>query len=186
MLLVSCVGLLTLTGCFGVDGQFKHLRDTVFAGTGVEYTVKSEIGLGSFVLGFARRIVSMSDDDDAEVAQDFLREIKGVQIGSYNLHHFDLPRDRVRSKALEIIAYMEENHYDSIIRNYEHGGANLVMVRVNPDNPEKVSDFVVLNFDKHELNIVQLRGDLAKMVDIAAREGDVPGVEEAIEENRSQ
>ena len=186
MLLVSFVGLLTLTGCFGVDGHFRQLRDMVFEGTGVEYTVDSEIGLGSFVLGLAKKIVSMSDDEDAEVAQAFLGEIKGVQIGSYNLQNFDLPKDRVRSKALEIIAYMNANNYDSIIRNYEGGGATLVMIRVSPEDPEKIIDFVVLNFDSHELNIVQLRGDLAKMVDIAAREGDVPGVDEAIEENRSQ
>lgn len=60
MLLVSFICMLTLTGCFGVDSQFRNLRDVVLEGTQVEYTVEAEFGIGSFILGLARRIVSMS------------------------------------------------------------------------------------------------------------------------------
>ena len=179
VLLVSLTCLLTLTGCFGVDGQFRHLRDTVLEGTQVEYTVDSEFALGSFVLGLARKIVSMSDDDDAQVAVDLMHEIKGIQIGTYNLKNFNLSRKEAHRKGMEIVDYMQQHNYDSIIRSFENNSISLVMVRVDPDNPEHVSDFVVLDFDHHEMNLIQLRGDLTAIVDITAREGEVPDSIEA-------
>ena len=184
VLLVSLACLLTLTGCFGVDGQFRHLRDTVFEGTQVEYTVESEFALGTFVLGFARRIVSMSDDGDAQVAIDLMKEIKGIQIGTYNLNDFRLTRSEAHRKAMEIVRYMQQHNYDSIIRSFENDSTSLIMVRTDPDNPERISDFVVLDFGHNELNLIQLRGDLTAIVDITAREGEIPDrIEASIEKH---
>jgi hypothetical protein len=186
MLLLSFVCMLTLTGCFGVDGQFRHLRDVVMEGTQVEYTIEAEFGIGTFFIGLVSRIVEMSDDEDAEIAQSLLKQIKRVQIGTYKLENFDLQKKDVHRKTMEIVAYMKQHEYDSIIRNYENGGASLIMVRMNPNKPDRISDFVVLDFDRNELNLVQLKGDLAEILDIAIQEGEVPGMEEAIEESFDQ
>jgi len=181
-LVVSACCLLTMTGCFGVDGQFKQLRNTVVEGANVNYEVDVEFGVGPMLIGIAKTVVSWSDEPDSEVAIDLLSEIKKVQIGVYQLDDFKLERSEVRARMLEMVEYMGRNGYDAIIRNYEDHGGSLIMVKSHFEHPEKVKEIVVLSFDPNELNIVQLRGNVNEIVDVAVREREVPGVEEVVEE----
>ncbi len=183
-LMVSALCFLSLTGCFGVDGQFKKLRNTVVEGAGVDYETEVEFGIGSVVLGLAKTVISWSDEADTEIALDLLRQIKKVQIGVYELQNFHLEKVDVRDRVLEIVGYMNSRGYDAIVRTYEDSGGSLIMVKSNPENFEKVKELVVLSFSSNELNIVQLRGDVNEIVDVAVREHEVPGVEEAVEESR--
>ena len=184
-LLVSVFLLLSMTGCFGVDGQFKRLRNSVVEGANVDYEVEVEFGIGPMLIGFAKKVVSWSDEPDSEMAVDLLDQIKKVQIGVYQLNDFHLERSEVRERVMEIVDYMGQNGYDSIVRNYEENGGNLIMVRCHPDAPEKVKEMVVISFDPSELNIVQLRGNVNELVDVAVREGEVPGIDEAVQESKS-
>jgi len=182
--LVSALCILSLTGCFGVDGQFKKLRNTVAGGAGVDYTTDTEFGIGSFVIGMAKTVVSWSDDHDADVAVNLLEQIDKVQIGVYEIQKFDLSKEDIRSRTAHLIEYMNSNGYDAIVRNYEDNGSNLILVKSNPKHPEKIREVVVVSFDPHELNIVQMSGDVNEIVDVAAREHEVPGVDDAIEETK--
>jgi len=181
-LLVSALCLLTMTGCFGVDGQFKKLRNNVVEGAGIDYHVEAEFGIGPMLIGMAKTIVSWSDDSDAEVAIDLLRQIQKVQIGVYQLEDFHLGKADVRDRIRSIVGYMSTNGYDAIVRTFEDSGGSLIMVRAFPENPDRVKEVVVLSFDMNELNIVQLKGDVNEIVDVAVREHEVPGVDEAVEE----
>lgn len=181
-LIVSVCCLLTMTGCFGVDGQFKRLRNTVVEGANIDYEVDVEFGIGPMLIGFAKKVVSWSDEPDSEIAVDLLSQIKKVQVGVYQLRDFQLDRSEVRDRMLEMVDYMGRNGYDAIIRNYEDNGGSLIMVKSHFEHPEKVKEVVVLSFDPNELNIVQLRGNVNEIVDVAVREREVPGVEEVVEE----
>lgn len=185
IILVSSFCLLSLTGCFDVDNQFKQLRGIVLDGTHADYTVEAEFGLGGFVIGVVQKIVGFAadDDEDARIVQSVLKEIKGIQIGTYKLNNYSFERTDVFSKMQGIISYMNGFDYDSIIRNYDVDGASLIMVRTSRDRPDRIREIVILDFGHNEMNLVQLKGDIANIIDVVIREKEIPGMDEALEKS---
>lgn len=185
-LVVSLFCLLSLSGCFGVDSQFVKLRSTVLDGTGASFEVEEEFGVGSFVLGIAKGILGFIEDKEEDpelaIAISLLDQIKGVQIGTYRLRDFDFDSDNMRGNAMEVVHYMNDRGYDSIVRSFEDDSVSLIMVRSNPKKPNKINELLVVDFSERELALVQLRGDVSEIVDIATREKEIPGMDEAIED----
>jgi hypothetical protein len=174
-LVVAAFFLVTMTGCFKVDGSFRQLRDTVVEGAGYTFTTESEFGIGSFVLGAARMVIRWADDGDAEEADALLQHVKGVQLGVYRLE--DTRRSLAQepgSGLKELISFLDGRGYDAIVRSYHADGGSLILVRCEGKQRDQVKELIVVSIEASELTVVQLRGNVNEIVAFVAREHEVP------------
>ncbi|MCG8528156.1 MAG: DUF4252 domain-containing protein [Opitutales bacterium] len=181
-LFLALICLSTMTGCFGVNGQFVALRDLVLKQTDGAYETEAEFKLGGFILGIASKIVSMADDPDAATAKEILDKISAVQIGAYQLESHSWNPDLVYPRVREMANYMLNHGYDAIVRSYERDNCSLIMVKSDFQTHQSIREIVVLNLEPDALQIVQLSGEIGGIIDTVIREREVPGLEDATED----
>ncbi|MEQ9825945.1 MAG: hypothetical protein ABQ298_16300 [Puniceicoccaceae bacterium] len=183
-LMVSALCLLSLTGCFGVDGSFHRLRDSVVRGAASGYQVEAEFGIGSLMLGLARKVISLSDDSDADVALGILQQVSKVQVGVYSLDHSLVTgaNPSCRQRLVHLLESLMGEGYDAIVRNYEDTRGSLILVRSDPRHLERVREIIVVSLEQQELHLVQLRGNVNGIVELVAREHELSGVDKVVEQ----
>lgn len=183
-LVVAALCMLSLTGCFGVDGSFKKLRDSVVHGSNADYQVEAEFGIGSLIMGMARKVVSWSGEPDAAQALEMLQQVHKVQIGVYSLNPIDPSPLSHRDRIGMLLQHLQGQGYDAIVRNYAASTGSLILIKSELEQRDRVREIIVLSLDGTELSLIQLRGNVNEIVEIAAREHELPGVEAAIDEAR--
>jgi hypothetical protein len=179
--LLGCM-VLSLSGCFGVDKSFEIVRDEVVNQVADDYQTEVEFGVGGFVLGLASKIISWSDEPDAEIALELIRQIRSVQVGVYSVDQ-SIPDRRDSYYFLrELSEHLTASGYETIVRTFEPGGYTMIFARFDPTQKEFARELMVLSRDSNEVSLVQLQGNLNRLIDVAAQEKEIPGMEEAVQE----
>ncbi len=161
---------LTLGGCFGVNGNFKDVRNNILSKFDSGYSKDIEYGFGSVTMSLAGLFVSFSDDEDAGIASDMLDEISNVQIGIYNrnLSSNNNSNTEMNFKFLkETTDKLIEAGWKSLVRVAEHGNMTAVLIKEDEDNiPENM---FVINMADNKLVLVELSGKLGKIIELALK-----------------
>jgi hypothetical protein len=161
---LTVTSMLFFTGCFSVDNNFKSIRNITLKECGRNYATDSEFALGSFELWLADGIVSFTDAD--KMAKDILDNISGVQVGIYkrksdvDLNSKELLKKIDRQMKREGLVY--------IVKSFDKD--NVSAVYINKDHNKMLRELFVVDLNDNEITVVQLTGNLEKVIEIAIRE----------------
>ncbi len=158
----AAFGLLAMflfTGCFGVDGNFVHVRNDLLSAPGTNFHRDVEFSLGSAGMAIARMAVKYDDKDDN--AKEILNNVSRVQIGVYKNHNRFIPEERFAffDKA---DSKMRSQGWQAIVKNYDKNEMNIIYVIKNDDDkPDKI---FVVSLNRKELVMVEVSGNLEKIL----------------------
>jgi len=152
-------------GCFGVDGNFSSLKNKILSSTGNRYYTDVEFSVGSFGISIAKAVVK-SDDNDRE-AKEILDNISHVQIGVYKNHHSSSFNNSFQILK-DIDSQMMENGWQYVVRSRCNKEVTGVYVKIV--NGNELKELFVVNLDQRELTLVEVKGNLEKVLETAIRE----------------
>jgi hypothetical protein len=179
---LGLIALLATSGCFRPNAEFTALRDHMAEATQSEVKPEVEIGLGRWIFGLAKKIVSASDDADAATAMAMLDQIERFQIGVYRLDTpYSYDAESPRSSTQKLVDHLEAQNYHTIVRHYDPEGPSMILVRSGPRDQESLREVVIVNFRNNEFNLIQLSGNVGEIVALAARDRGLHGIENAVE-----
>jgi len=164
--LVIAVLLIALlfTGCIGVDRSFRNMRDYVLSYSGNEFEKEFEFSFGSISIGMAELVLDFAETE--EPIDEILSEIDNVQIGIYN----NLSSSKVKSSLEElkfITNKMESAGWDCIVRSVNKDEMTAIFLKYNE---ETLNQLFVVSVNNDEVALVEILGNLNKVIEIAIRE----------------
>ncbi|NOX19461.1 MAG: hypothetical protein GXO87_14435 [Chlorobi bacterium] len=112
--------LFSVTGCFGVNGNFKQMRNYLLNNIDGSFKKDTEFAVGPAAIALAGFAASFSDEKDGEFASDVLGNISKVQIGVYKvkkMNKFSLNFPLLKN----ISEKMERKGWKYIVRTIEDG-----------------------------------------------------------------
>ncbi len=157
----SCA--LLLSGCFfSVDHDFIAIRDDALPSDEIAYKKQFQHKIGKGVLGFASKF--MDEEDSAE--KEFLKGLKSVQIGVYELEDsYDPELLRLQTDRLD--AHMRKQGYYAIVKARDAGEYAGVYAPV--DDVDELSELIVCAMESNEVVLVQVTGDLNNLAPMIAQ-----------------
>ncbi len=152
-------------GCFGVDGNFSRLKNKILSFTDNSYYTDVELSIGSFGISIAKIAVKMDDND--QDAREILDNISHVQVGVYKSHK-GCTLDNGFQLLQDINSHMNENGWQYVVRSRNNNEVTGVYVKVN--NSSELKELFVVSLNRHELTLVEVKGNLDKVLETAIRE----------------
>ena len=165
IILVSFSMLFLLTGCIGVNRQFGEIKDKIMGGLGTNYNTEFQFSVGSAAITVSSWFVDLAADE--EYIDEMLREISSVQVGVYN--RVEGSNNRADFSTLESIdEEMKSKGWKYIVRSVE--GDDITAIYINDDPMEMLNKIYIINLSNEELVIVEVNGDLKKVISYAIEE----------------
>jgi len=157
--------LVTLTGCIGVNRQFSEVKNKIMGELGDDYKTEFQFSVGSALIHVSSWFVDLAADE--EYVDDMMREISSVQVGIYNKidganHKADL------STLNSIDEEMRSNGWKYIVRTIESDELTIIYISADPE--ELLEKMFVINLNDDELVIVEVNGDLKKVISYVIEE----------------
>ncbi|MFA8343402.1 MAG: DUF4252 domain-containing protein [Rhodothermaceae bacterium] len=166
-LLLFVIITIGLTGCFDVNREFREIRNDVRDAIDCRLKKDTEFRAGSGLIGLAQSFISFSDDTDAEEANEILDEINSVQVGVYKNKSRKFNPEHALDDVEETLS---DKDWEMLIRKNSRREYTLVMVQMDDDIYEKM---LVIDFNRSELVICEITGDLEKIVEKTIEEDDI-------------
>lgn len=163
VLVVAVLFMINFTGCIGVNGNFKNVRDNILVNLDGRTERVIEFSLGPSGMMFASLITSFAADE--EYVDDLIRQVTKIQVGVYKRNNFSDPNFRILKDLSE---EMRDKGWNYLVRSYDHG--NLAAVFTQSDDLNSVHSLFVVALERDEMVMVELKGDLDRMIEIAVRE----------------
>ncbi len=164
LLLVFILCICFLPGCLFVSQNFKNTRNLILDELGpVSVDTEVQIRVGPGMLSFGGFVASFTDAD--QNALSYLRDIRNVEVGVYNLQRktegnaFSMPKKVRKSLA--------KNGYEPMVRTRDRGEETWVMTKMRKNRLEAIYVIVI---EQEELVLVEVRGRLERVVEKAIEE----------------
>ena len=165
ILIVTSFFLLTLTGCIGVNRQFSEVKNKIMGELGDDYKTEFQFSVGSAAITVSSWFVDLAADE--EYADDMLREISSVQVGVYN--RIEGTKYRADFSTLNSIdEEMSKNGWKYIVRTIDSNELTIIYISADPE--ELLEKMYVINLNDDELVIIEVNGDLKKVISYAIEE----------------
>lgn len=183
-LLILLVATLFVSGCtsFELTRVRNDLaRQAPEARIGDGYAMS----FGNVSLGLARWITGLSDDEDGEIAQAVLSEVRRVQFGRYTVNgSFDAATLQMPGR---LRSYLERDDWYHLATIREDSEAVWVVYK---EEDGLVVDLLAVVLDEEELVLAKISGDLNAVVTAALSQDDLDipffGEDEPIAESPSE
>jgi len=165
LLIVTSFFLLTLTGCIGVNRQFSEVKNKIMGELGDDYKTEFQFSVCPALIHVSSLFVDLAADE--EYIDDMLREISSVQVGVYNKVE-DAEHSPDLSMLNSIDEEMRSNGWKYIVRTLESNEFTTIYISADPE--ELLEKMYVINLNDEELVIVEVNGDLKKVISYAIEE----------------
>jgi hypothetical protein len=158
---------LFLTGCFGVNREFKEIRNDVLSEVDMDLKRDIEIGVGAGLISFASIFINFAETE--EPVGEMMRQIKKVQVGVYRKMDRS---ENINFSTLRMVSNkMHENGWQYIVRSKDRNHVAAVFVRMNVDDDyEELTEMFVISSEDEEFVLAHVEGDLTELIDIVVRE----------------
>lgn len=153
--------LITLTGCIGVNRNFREVSSQLISKFGNDYHRDIEISVGPLMINFASWVVNLSDED--ELIDDLMRQVSNVQVGVYTMTN---DRKNEKNTIMEKVnVEMLKKGWKYIVRSYNDDELTGIYVS---SNPEKFFEkMFIITHDSEQLVLVEIEGELDKLIELA-------------------
>ena len=165
--LIVSVSLLLffLNGCIGVNKQFSDVKDKIIGGLGNDYKTEFQFSVGSEAITISSWFVDLAADQ--EYADDMLREISSVQVGIYNrVEGSNAKADFGTLQSID--EEMNIKGWKYIVRSVD--GKEVTAIYLSDDPEEILNRMFIINLSDEELVIIEVNGDLKKVISYAIEE----------------
>jgi hypothetical protein len=157
--------LVTLTGCIGVNRQFSEVKNKIMGELGEDYKTEFQFSVGSSLILVSSWFADLAADE--EHVDDMIREISSVQIGVYN--RIESAKHKASFNTLNSIdEEMTSNGWKYIVRTIDSNELTTIYISADPE--ELLQKMYVINLSDDELVIVEVNGDLKKVIAYAIEE----------------
>lgn len=165
VILILLLAVVGLSGCIGVNRDFKIIRSNILANVNGNFEREIEFSVGSGLLELTGVFVSFTDTEvDAE---DLLDQIHRVQIGVFKNKGFE--EFSYSADLLDKLSYgMEQAGWSYIVKNKEKG--EMAGVFVKEESGGEIRQMFVIALDDDELVMTEISGHINKLVEIAVKE----------------
>ncbi len=152
-------------GCFEVDGNFKKIKNDILSSAENKFYRDHEFAIGK--AGISLASIAANLDDEKNEAKEILNNLSKIQIGVYKC------RDRVKlsddySLLQRIDERMKNVGWEYIVKSREDNTLTGIYVKRNDGN--KLREFFVISLDKNKLTLIELKGELDKVLSSIIRE----------------
>ena len=156
-----------LSGCLGVDRSFRQIRNYIIENTNSDYNKEFEFSIGPTGITLASTMISIADVD--EPIDEILSEISNIQVGIYkNKKSAKITTDFAGLKHLTNL--MEKAGWEYVVRSIDRNEMTIVFVRIYENQLNRV---FVISVNQGEMVLVEMYGNVEKVIQIAIREGDL-------------
>ena len=157
--------LVFLTGCIGVNRQFSEVKDKIMGELGNDYKTEFQFSVGSAAITISSWFVDLAAEQD--YIDDMMREISSVQVGVY--YKVEDSDAKVNFGTLQSIdEEMNNNGWKYIVRSIDN--EELTAIYLSADPEEMLNRMYVINLSGEELVIIEVNGDLKKVISYAIEE----------------
>ncbi len=165
VLVAISVFLVTLTGCIGVNRQFSEIKNKIMGDLGDDYKTEFQFSVGSSLIHVSSWFVDLAADE--EYVDDMIREISSVQVGVYNRIE-GATHNNSFSTLNSIDEEMNSNGWKYLVRTIDRNELTTIYISADPD--ELLKKMFIINLNDDELVIVEVNGDLKKVIAYAIEE----------------
>ncbi len=157
--------LIFLTGCIGVNRQFSEVKDKIMGELGNDYKTEFQFSVGSAAITISSWFVDLAAEQD--YIDDMMREISSVQVGVY--YKVEGSDAKANFGTLQSIdEEMNNNGWKYIVRSIDN--EELTAIYLSDDPEEILNRMYVINLSDEELVIIEVNGDLKKVISYAIEE----------------
>ena len=157
--------LVFLTGCIGVNRQFSEVKDKIMGELGNDYKTEFQFSVGSAAITISSWFVDLAAEQD--YIDDMMREISSVQVGVY--YKVEGSDAKANFGTLQSIdEEMNNNGWKYIVRSIDN--KELTAIYLSDDPEEILNRMYVINLSDEELVIIEVNGDLKKVISYAIEE----------------
>jgi hypothetical protein len=157
--------LILLTGCIGVNRQFSEITDKIMSGLENNYKTEFQFSVGSSAITISSWFVDLAADE--EYIDEMIREISSVQVGVYNRLEASYSEPDM-STLQSIDEEMRIKGWKYIVRSVDNN--ELTAIYLSDDPGEILNKMYLINLSDDELVIIELTGDLKKVISYAIEE----------------
>jgi hypothetical protein len=156
--------IVTLSGCIGVNRNFKEISSKLIRNFGNDYHRDIEVAVGPYMINFASWVVNFSEED--EIIDDLLRQVSNVQVGVYTMTN---DRKKQKKSVMEKInAEMQLRGWRYIVRSYRDD--ELTGVYVSNDPEMMFKKMFIITHDSEQLVLVEVEGKLDRLIQLAIQD----------------
>ncbi|MBI9071206.1 MAG: DUF4252 domain-containing protein [Melioribacteraceae bacterium] len=156
-----------LSGCIGVNRDFKKIRNQVTNAFDSELSREFEFGFGSASILLASMFVNFAEPDEEIDIGSMVGQLSRVQVGVYRCSDNNSDMSPNRKIINTLNDSMKENGWQYLVKS--HSSRELALVYVKQDETESLRQMFVIALDGRELVMVEIHGDLDEMIEIAIR-----------------
>ncbi|MFC2094616.1 DUF4252 domain-containing protein [Bacteroidota bacterium] len=157
--------LLSLTGCIGVNRQFSEVKDKIIGELGNDYKTEFQFSVGSAAITISSWFIDFAADE--EYIDEMMREISSVQVGVYNrVEGADAKANFATLQSID--EEMNNKGWKYIVRSADN--EELTAIYLSDDPGEILNKMYVINLSDEELVIIEVNGDLKKVISYAIEE----------------
>ena len=165
-LIISVLLLLFfLTGCIGVNRQFSEVKDKIIGELGNDYKTEFQFSVGSAAITISSWFIDFAANE--EYIDEMMREISSVQVGVYNrVEGADAKANFGTLQSID--EEMNNKGWKYIVRSAD--SEELTAIYLSDDPGELLNKMYVINLSDEELVIIEVNGDLKKVISYAIEE----------------
>jgi hypothetical protein len=163
--IITFSSLILLTGCIGVNRQFGEVKDKIMGELGKDYKTEFQFSVGSSAITISSWFVDLAADE--EYIDEMMREISSVQVGVYNQVEGSNAKTNF-STLKSIDKEMSSKGWKYIVRSVDNNELTAIYLSADPN--EMLNSMYVINLSDEELVIIEVNGDLKKVISYAIEE----------------
>ena len=164
-ILLALSALLLLPGCIDINKQFSEVTDRIISKMGDDYKTQFQFSVGSVGITVSSWFIDFAANE--EYIDEMVSELSSVQVGVYNrLESSD--RKAAYSTLESINEEMNSQGWKYLVRTIEGDELTVIYLNTNPD--VMLKKMYVINVNEDELVIVEINGDLKKVISYAIEE----------------
>jgi len=157
--------LILLTGCIGVNKQFSDITDKIVGRLENNYKSEFQFSIGSAAITISSWFVDFAADE--EYIDEMMREISSVQVGIYNRLETIYKKPNLATLQ-SIDEEMRIKGWKYIVRSVDNN--ELTAIYLSDDPAEILNEMYIINLRDDELVIIEVNGDLKKVISYAIEE----------------
>ncbi len=157
--------LFFLTGCIGINRQFSEVKDKIMGELGNDYKTEFQFSVGSSTITISSWFIDLAAEQD--YIDDMMREISSLQVGVY--YKVEGSNAKANLGTLQSIdEEMNNKGWKYIVRSIDN--EELTAIYLSDDPEEILNRMYVINLSDDELVIIEVNGDLKKVISYAIEE----------------
>lgn len=165
LIILSLFSFFLLPSCIDINKEFSEVTDRIIRNIGDDYKTQFQFSVGSTAIEISSWFIDFAANE--EYIEEMVRELTSVQVGIYK--RVESSNKKAAYSTLESIdEEMKSRSWRYLVRTIENDA--LTTIYISEDPALMLKKMYVVNLHHNELIIVEVNGDLKKVISYAVEE----------------